>query len=104
MRFGRTGGQRMGATSERFCWSSDHRLQVGANLVIPLVAGRQKPCGSARSLRFRCSPSTRNKVGDHSDREALWKDADPDIPILKASQGGVREVAVGFDATQGQKP
>jgi hypothetical protein len=25
---------------------------------------------------------------------ALWKDADPDIPILKEAKGGVREAAV----------
>ncbi len=35
----------------------------------------------------------------YKDFLTLWKDADPDIPILKASQGGVREAAVAKDAT-----
>ena len=30
----------------------------------------------------------------YQDFLTLWKDADPDIPILKASQGGIREAAV----------
>ena len=30
----------------------------------------------------------------YKDFLTLWKDADPDIPILKASQSGVREAAV----------
>jgi hypothetical protein len=30
----------------------------------------------------------------YQDFLALWKDADPDIPILKQAKGGVREVAV----------
>ena len=30
----------------------------------------------------------------YRDFLVLWKDADPDIPILKASQGRVRETAV----------
>jgi hypothetical protein len=30
----------------------------------------------------------------YKDFLALWKDADPDIPILKASQGKVREAAI----------
>ena len=31
----------------------------------------------------------------YKDFLTLWKDADPEIPILEASQGGVREAAVG---------
>ena len=30
----------------------------------------------------------------YQDFLALWKDADPDIPILTPSQGGIREVVV----------
>ncbi len=42
------------------------------------------------------------KILDHSaykDFLTLWKDADPEIPILKpeASQSGVREVVVVLD-------
>jgi len=36
---------------------------------------------------------TKAKIA-YQDFLTLWKDADPDIPILKASQSGVREVAV----------
>lgn len=30
---------------------------------------------------------------------ALWKDADPDIPVLKESQSGVREITIGGEAS-----
>ena len=35
----------------------------------------------------------------YQDFFALWKDADPDIPILEASQGGVRQAAIAPCAT-----
>jgi hypothetical protein len=28
----------------------------------------------------------RSEIENHSDREALWKDADPEIPILKQAK------------------
>lgn len=30
---------------------------------------------------------------------ALWKDADPDIPVLNESQSGVREITIGGEAS-----
>jgi hypothetical protein len=55
-------------------------------------------------LAFHCqtvealaSPASNPNEGGAADsgenNQTLWKDADPDIPILK-SQGGVREAAV----------
>jgi hypothetical protein len=40
---------------------------------------------NCRNLRSRLS---------YKDFLTLWRDADPDIPLLEAGQGGVREVAV----------
>jgi hypothetical protein len=44
--------QRVGAAAGRFCGPSDHRFQVGTNLVIQLVAGWEESRCSARPLRF----------------------------------------------------
>ena len=30
----------------------------------------------------------------YQDFFALWKDADPDVPILKEAKGGIREAAI----------
>jgi len=43
--------------------------------------------GDADAARVRA-------LAGYKDFFALWEDADPDIPILEASEGGVREVAV----------
>jgi hypothetical protein len=56
--------------------------------------GRQKPRRSAGSLRFRCRAPARSEVGNHPDREVLWKDADPDIPILKQAKAQYAKAAV----------
>jgi hypothetical protein len=57
-------------------------------LHVPLVAGWQDLRHPARSFRVGRSSLTRIKAVKHCAQDffTLWKDADPDIPILKEAK------------------
>ena len=53
------------------------------------------PCKRRISQGADADAARVRALAAYKDFLTLWKDADPDIPILKASQSGVREAAVG---------
>ena len=65
----------------------DHR-----GIVLNFVTGSLAHLQVGRAYAMT-GDSTKAKAA-YQDFLTLWKDADPDIPILKASQSGVREVAM----------
>jgi hypothetical protein len=62
----------------------DHRTFVVNSLVLPLS---HLGLGRANALDGSQNPAARNKArAAYQDFLALWRDADPDIPILKQAK------------------
>ena len=71
-----------------------HRLELLDGSVGASGSGSCERLASENLARSGCRCRPRSGLAAYKDFLTLWKDADPDIPILKASQGRVREVAV----------
>ena len=67
----------------------DHRGIEGNSAFYPLAQ-----LGLARALALQADNAKARTA--YQDFFSMWKDADPDLPVLKAGQSGVREVAVVY--------